>query len=98
MKENPTAKYVKFWFRATLLINFERASVIVTVDPYLAMLQIMHVFFGFRVISVKNNMSTEIQEEFTENVITPYCKDKSFILLSNVGSFCIAIHRVPFCT
>ena len=28
-------------------------------------------------------------------VKTTYCKDKSFILLGNVGSFRIAIHRVP---
>ena len=53
--ENPTAKYVKFWFRATLLINFGRSSVIVLVARNLAMLEIMQLF-----ISVKKKVSTEI--------------------------------------
>ena len=44
MTENPTAKYEKFWFRASLLINFGRASVVVYVAPTLAMFQIMQVF------------------------------------------------------
>ena len=44
MTENPTAKYEKFWFRASLLINFGRASVVVSVAPNLAVLQIMQVF------------------------------------------------------
>ena len=45
MTENPTAKYEKFWFRASLLINFGRASVVVSVAPInLTVLQIMQVF------------------------------------------------------
>ena len=31
MPENPTAKCEKFWFRASLLINFGRASIVVSV-------------------------------------------------------------------
>ena len=60
MTENQTEKYVKFWFRATLLINSVRASVIVSVALNLAVLQITAVcnFFGFSVISVKNNVFT----------------------------------------
>ena len=43
--ENPTAKYEKYWFRVSLLINFGRASVVVSVAPInLAVLQTMHVF------------------------------------------------------
>ena len=42
MRENPTVKYVKYWFHVTLLINFK--SVIVLVAPYLAVLQVMEVF------------------------------------------------------
>ena len=30
MTENPTTKYVKYWFRATLLINFGRSGIIVS--------------------------------------------------------------------
>ena len=42
MTENPTTKYEKFWFHASLLI---RTSVVVSVAPInLAMLQIMQVF------------------------------------------------------
>ena len=33
MTENPTAKYEKFWFRASLLINFRSAGVVVSVAP-----------------------------------------------------------------
>ena len=47
MTEKPTAKYEKlFWFRASLwIINFERASVVVSVAPInLAVLEIMQVF------------------------------------------------------
>ena len=46
MTENPTAKYEKFWFRASLLIiTFERVSVVVSVAPInLAVLEIMHFF------------------------------------------------------
>ena len=44
MTENPTAGYAKFWFHATLLINFGRASVIVSVARNLAVSQIMHFF------------------------------------------------------
>ena len=44
MTENPMAKYVKFWFHATLLINFGCSSVIVSVACNLAVLQIMHSF------------------------------------------------------
>ena len=45
MTENPTAKYEKFWFRASLLINFRSAGVVVSVAPMnLAVLQIMQVF------------------------------------------------------
>ena len=45
MTENPTAKYEKFWFWARLLINFGRASVVVSVALInLAVLQIMQVF------------------------------------------------------
>ena len=45
MTENPTTKYEKFWFRASLLINFGRASVVISVAPLnLAVLQIMQVF------------------------------------------------------
>ena len=45
MTENLTAKYEKFWFRASLLINFGQASVVVSVAPInLAVLQIMQVF------------------------------------------------------
>ena len=36
MTENPTAKYIKFWFCATLLINLGCASVIILVAPNLA--------------------------------------------------------------
>ena len=42
MTENRTAKYVKFWFRATPLINFRRSSVIVSVARNLAVLQMMY--------------------------------------------------------
>ena len=42
MRENPTVKYAKYWFHATLLINFK--SVIVLVAPYMAVLQVMEVF------------------------------------------------------
>ena len=59
MTKNQRAKYVKFWFRSTLLINCGRASVMVSVAPNLAVLQIMQVF-GFSAISVKKNVSTEI--------------------------------------
>ena len=45
MTENPTARYEKFWFGASPLINFERARVVVSVAPLiLAVLQIMQVF------------------------------------------------------
>ena len=44
MTKKSTAKYVKFWFCATLLINFGRSSVIVSVARNLAVLQIMHFF------------------------------------------------------
>ena len=59
MTENPTAGYVKFWFHATLLINFGHANVIVSVARNLAVLQIMH-FFRSSVISVKKYISKEI--------------------------------------
>ena len=59
MTENPTAEYVKFWFRATLLINFGRSSVNVLVACNLAVLQSMQLF-RTRVISVKKKVSTEI--------------------------------------
>ena len=43
--ENRTSKYEKFSFRASPLINFGRASVVVSVAPInLAVLQIMQVF------------------------------------------------------
>ena len=42
--KNPTAKCEKYWFRASLLINFGRASVVISVAPNLAVLQIMQVF------------------------------------------------------
>jgi len=38
MTENPTAKFVKFWFRATLLINLGRSSVVGRVARILAAL------------------------------------------------------------
>ena len=61
MTENPTAKYEKFLFHASLLINFGCTSVVVSIAPInLAVLQIMQVFFGFSVISVKKDVSTEI--------------------------------------
>ena len=61
MTGKPTAKYVKFWFRITLLINFGRSRVIVSVARNLAVLQhALCNFFGFSVISVKKNVSTEI--------------------------------------
>ena len=45
MTDNPTAKYENFWFRASLLINFRRASVVISVAPInLTVLQIMQVF------------------------------------------------------
>jgi len=45
MTENPTTKYEKFCFCASLLINFGRASAVVSVAPInLAVLQIMQVF------------------------------------------------------
>ena len=44
MTENPTAKYEKFWFRASLLINFRLTSVVFSVAPNLAVLQITQVF------------------------------------------------------
>ena len=44
MTQNPTTKYVIFWFCATLLINFGRESVIILGAPNLAVLQIMQVF------------------------------------------------------
>ena len=73
MTENPTAKYVKFCFRATLLIDFRRSSVIVSVVCKLAVLQFMHLF-RISVISVKKKVATEIQEEFTEKKnITRIC-------------------------
>ena len=40
----PNDEVYKFWFRANPLINFGRASVIVSVAPILAMLQIMQLF------------------------------------------------------
>ena len=46
MTENPRAKYEKFWFGASLLINFGCTSVVVSVAPInLAVLQIIQ---GFR--------------------------------------------------
>ena len=53
MTENATAKYVKFWFRATLLINFGRSgsSVIVSVACNLAVLQIMQLFSDYAYFS-----------------------------------------------
>ena len=59
MTENPTAKYVKFWFRATLLIILGRSSVIGPVARILAALEIMQLF-RVRVISVKKKGSAEI--------------------------------------
>ena len=45
MTENLTAKFEKFWFRASLSSNFGRASVVVSVAPInLAVLQIMQLF------------------------------------------------------
>jgi len=44
MTENPTAKYEKFWFRASLLTNFGLTSVVFSVAPNLAVLQITQVF------------------------------------------------------
>ena len=38
MTENPTAKYEKFWFRASLLINCGFETVVVSVAPNLAVL------------------------------------------------------------
>ena len=38
MTENPTAKYEKFWCRASLLINCGFESVVVSVAPNLAVL------------------------------------------------------------
>ena len=60
MTENPTAKDVKFWLRAILLINSAGASVIVLVARNLAVLQITAVcnFLGFSVIAVKNIVFT----------------------------------------
>ena len=40
-----TVKYEKFWFRVSLLTNFEHASVVVSVAPNLAVLQIMQLFW-----------------------------------------------------
>ena len=45
MTENPTVKYENFWFRASLSVNFGRATVVVSVAPInLAVLQSMQVF------------------------------------------------------
>ena len=44
MTENPTSKYIKFWFHAALLINSGRASVFVLVAHNLVVLQIMQLF------------------------------------------------------
>ena len=45
MTENATVKYEKFWFCASLLINFGRTSVVVSVAPLnLTVLLIMQVF------------------------------------------------------
>ena len=44
MTENPMEKYVQFWFRETMLINFGLASVIILVAPSVAVLQIMQIF------------------------------------------------------
>ena len=38
MTENPTAKYEKFWFRGSLLINCGCASIVVSVAPNLTVL------------------------------------------------------------
>ena len=59
MTENPTAECVKFWFRATLLINLGCSSVNVLVACNLAVLQIMQLF-RITLISVKKKVSTEI--------------------------------------
>ena len=57
--ENSTAKYEKFWFRASLLIiTFERASVVVSVPPINLAVWKLCKFFGISVISVKKNVST----------------------------------------
>ena len=58
MTENPLEKYVQFWFRETLLINFRLASVIVLVAPNMAELQVFRIqcYFSY----------TESREAFTE--------------------------------
>ena len=43
MTENPMEKYVQFWFREMLLINFGLASVIVLVAPKVAELQVFQI-------------------------------------------------------
>ena len=44
MTENPKAKHEKFWFPASLSIKLEHVSVVISVAPNLAVLQIMQVF------------------------------------------------------
>ena len=44
MTENPTAKYEKFWFRESLLINCGFESVVVSVAPNLAVLIAKDIF------------------------------------------------------
>ena len=43
MTENPVDKYVQFWFPETLLINFRLLSVIVSVAPNVAVLQVFRI-------------------------------------------------------
>ena len=54
--EHPTAKYEKFWFRASLLINFGDASIVVSVAPInLAVMQSLQ-------------LNIESQESMTRNL------------------------------
>ena len=43
MTENLVDKYVQFWFPETLLINFRLLSVIVSVAPNVAVLQVFRI-------------------------------------------------------
>ena len=79
MTENPTVKYVKFWFRATPLINFGHSSVIVSVASNLAVLQIMHFFSDLVLFQLKRTCLQKFKKSLQKKNMK-----KNLFLVSNL--------------
>ena len=72
MTENPTAKYVRFWFRATLLINFGCSSIIILVACNLAVLKIMN-FSDLVLFQLKRMCLQKFKKSLQKKILKRIC-------------------------